>query len=942
MSDQNKIAELMRADWNRRVSHDYRFWMSDGYASDEEMWQTGARDLGIMTEGLEGCSDKTFLELGCGVGRLLRAASQKFRKVIGVDISDEAIRRASELLKEIPQVRLEVGNGVDLSCIQSGSVDVAISFAAITSMPTEVIAGYLHEIHRILVPQGVVRLQMYLGTPQAVSSRNTLSMRCFERENFASAVAAAGFRITSIRELVLPIQVSSEALGITAVVVSLERLDRRPSDRLSIARLLLPQGEQPDEQVEHAAGGVTVKDLEYWMTLSYAKELLEKGDLVKARATVNYALTQCQGATVDAKNMIEEIIRELDRRQGVELSTTIVGTMNKVRAEGSILERNLAVLHQRFPEVAQLLKGMPQSWPGIEVVETADGPVIFEEGQCLDHATKPRSAGENWAKRIMQEPRMETASDLVVFGLGCGYHVEELIKLTAKPIAVIEPRVESFFAALKSRDLTDLLSRIAALVVGPTKELGCFTEGSEFLVRPQTQVVSGEYCAHVRSHAYGKRGLTALRPKIAVLGPMQGGTLPITAYVSKALGELKQRVRGLDMSGFAQGYHVVEDLLGDKGRRRIAQGRYFEMLSSLVLDAYEEKPFDILLCMAQAPISGHALTELRKRGVITVLWFVEDYLRFRYWQEMAPFYDFVFTIQRGDCIDEIKAAGAGEVHYLATACDPDLHRPMALSDEERQRWGSKVSFVGAGYHNRQQVFASFANMPFKIWGTEWPSCKPFDRLVQEEGRRLTPGEYIKIFNSTDININLHSSTERDGVDPFGDFVNPRTFELASCGAFQLVDERSLLTENFEPGKEVVTFKTPRELREKIAYFMEHPEEARAIAERGRQRAMRDHTYTQRMREMLLMIYASKFEHLKRREDSQPWKRLLTRAEKYPELHGRCKRAFERGEEPNMDGLVSDIVTGKGRLSETEQKLMFLFHIRKQTIRMKAEENGEKV
>ena len=939
MSDQNKIAELMRLDWNRRVSHDYRFWMSDGHASDEEMWQTGARDLEIVTDGIEGCSEKTFLEVGCGVGRMLRAAAGKFRKVIGIDVSDEAIARARDLLKDCQTVKLEVGNGIDLSSIPSGSVDVAISFAAITSMPTEVIAGYLREIHRVLSPTGIVRLQMYLGTPQTVSAQNTLTLRCFSRDNFASALAAAGFRIQSIRELLLPIQVSAAELGIEAVVVSLERLERRPSDSQTIARLLLPEGEPVDEQSEHMNGGVTVKDLEYWMTLNYAKDLLAKGDFVRARAALNYALTQCQGTTVDAKNLIDELTRELNAREGQVACSEAppVAAM-----AGSVFERNLRVLERRFPEVAKLLKGMPVSWPGVEVRVTDDGPVIFEDGQCLDHASKPRSAAESWSRRLLQEPRMATATDIVVFGFGAGYHIEELLKSTDKKVSVIEPRPESFGAAARERDLTSVLESIQYLEVGKSDSLSCFTEGSELVIRPQTQVVSGAYCAAVRGLAYGKRGLTALHPKIAVLGPLQGGTLPIAAYVSKSLGELKQRVRGLDVSGFASGYHVVEDLLTDRARRSLAQGRYLEMVSNLVLDSYNEKPFDILLCMAQAPVTGNVLSELRKRGVITVLWFVEDYLRFGYWKEMAKFYDFVFTIQRGECIEAIKAAGAGEVHYLPTACDPDLHRPMELASDEKERWGSKVSFVGAGYHNRQQVFASLSNMPFKIWGTEWPSCKPFDRLVQEQGRRLTPGEYIKIFNSTEINLNLHSSSERDGVDPFGDFVNPRTFELAACGAFQLVDERELLPENFEAGSEIVTFKTPNEMREKIRYYLEHPEEARAIAERGRQRALRDHTYSQRLRSMLLTIYASKFEQLKRREDNQPWQKMLARSAKYPELQDRCKRAFERGEEPNLDGLISDIVTGQGRLTETEQKLLFLFHIRKQTIRMAAEERGEKV
>ena len=158
---------------------------------------------------------------------------------------------------------------------------------------------------------------------------------------------------------------------------------------------------------------------------------------------------------------------------------------------------------------------------------------------------------------------------------------------------------------------------------------------------------------------------------------------------------------------------------------------------------------------------------------------------------MAKHYDFVFTIQQGDCIEKMKAAGAGEVHYLPTACDPLFHKPLQLSEEDKARWGSPISFVGAGYHNRVQAFAGLANYPFKIWGSEWPSAKPFDRLVQEDSRRVKPEEYVKIFNATDINLNLHSSSERDGVDPSGDFVNPRTFELAACGAFQLCDERSM-------------------------------------------------------------------------------------------------------------------------------------------------------
>jgi ADP-heptose:LPS heptosyltransferase len=234
---------------------------------------------------------------------------------------------------------------------------------------------------------------------------------------------------------------------------------------------------------------------------------------------------------------------------------------------------------------------------------------------------------------------------------------------------------------------------------------------------------------------------------------------------------------------------------------------------------------------------------------------------------------------------------------------------------------------------------SLAGLPFKIWGTEWPECRPFDRLVQERGRRLTPEEYVKIFNATDININLHSSTEKDGVDPNGDFVNPRTFELASAGAFQLVDERLLLPEAFEAGKELVTFRNTADLKDKIAYYMQRPEERRQIALAGQKRAINEHTYVHRLRDILSSIYSSRYEQLRRRDDGGGWNRLLKRAKPHEELSKRCNDSFVRGEEATLDGLVADIVTGEGKLTETEMKLLFLHHVRSQIIRMTIEEAG---
>jgi spore maturation protein CgeB len=493
--------------------------------------------------------------------------------------------------------------------------------------------------------------------------------------------------------------------------------------------------------------------------------------------------------------------------------------------------------------------------------------------------------------------------------------------------------------ALRVRDLRPILSKLSHLVLGNELPSLDGSHGAELLVRPQSAILHAPFVEHAKSSFYSKRGFTDLHPKIAVLGPFHGGSLPTATYTYQALQRMGQRVRGIDVSGFNDGFMLLEQFVKNEGRHGVMRGQYVEFVSQVLLESFHEKPIDILICMAQAPISAKALTELRNRGVITVLWFVEDYLRFTYWREMAKYYDFVFTIQKGECIEKIKAAGAGEVHYLPTACDPYFHTPLELSSEDKERWGSPISFVGAGYHNRVQTFASMANDPFKIWGSEWPNGKPFDRLVQEESRRIKPEEYIKIFNATEVNLNLHSSSERDGVDPTGDFVNPRTFELAACGAFQLCDDRQLLPELFEVGKEIITFSSKEDMRQKIEYYRAHPEERKVVCDRARARVIKDHSYERRMEQMLSMIYASRYEALRQREGSSPWGEMIRRAEGDPELKERCQRAMLRGEEPALDGLIADIVTGQGKLSETEQKLLFMHHVKSQIIRMRSEESG---
>jgi spore maturation protein CgeB len=107
---------------------------------------------------------------------------------------------------------------------------------------------------------------------------------------------------------------------------------------------------------------------------------------------------------------------------------------------------------------------------------------------------------------------------------------------------------------------------------------------------------------------------------------------------------------------------------------------------------------------------------------------------------------------------------------------------------------------------------------------------------------------VKIFNSTAVNINVHSYTG-EGFDPEGDGVNPRTFELASCGAFQIVDNRTLLPALFDESMMAV-IKRPDELFSSVQTYLREPAQRMAMADLSRKRVLESHTYVHRMKTLL--------------------------------------------------------------------------------------------
>ncbi len=337
--------------------------------------------------------------------------------------------------------------------------------------------------------------------------------------------------------------------------------------------------------------------------------------------------------------------------------------------------------------------------------------------------------------------------------------------------------------------------------------------------------------------------------RILVVLPLYGGSLPVGRFCVAALKEMGHLVETFEAPEFYDAYNALDNLKVTSDRHQYLQNSFLQVLSQAVLAKTETFEPDMVLSMAQAPLTHQALKRLKRDKVITAMWFVEDFRLFTYWQSFAPFYDIFAVIQKEHFFDKLKEIGVNNTLYLPLAAHPDFHHPLNIGVIDRRKYGADVSFMGAGYPNRRMAFRKLIHHGLKIWGSEWEGDHILDKYIQLGGRRVSSEECVKIFNATKINLNLHSSINADELVSGGDFINPRTFELAACGAFQLVDRRSLMSEAFSEG-ELAHFDNLEDLDEKISYFLSHPDERDLYAEKGRKRVLAEHTYVIRMQTLI--------------------------------------------------------------------------------------------
>lgn len=208
--------------------------------------------------------------------------------------------------------------------------------------------------------------------------------------------------------------------------------------------------------------------------------------------------------------------------------------------------------------------------------------------------------------------------------------------------------------------------------------------------------------------------------------------------------------------------------------------------------------------------------------------------------------DFVFTADGDPKSQEIfKAHGINHYWLRAGVFDEACVMFEPNGDPELQ---GDVIFVGGGKQYAHK---------------EWPYRKELIEFLEDE----FPNEYRKyghpekLVRENDLNQLYANATVVVGDSLNVGFHHPnywsdRVYETTGRGGFLIHPRINGLELDFEEDKEIVFYEYQnfKELKEKINYYLTHEEERKAIQKAGFERTKRDHTYKQRLKQMLDIVF----------------------------------------------------------------------------------------
>ncbi|WP_332694906.1 CgeB family protein [Halalkalibacter lacteus] len=265
---------------------------------------------------------------------------------------------------------------------------------------------------------------------------------------------------------------------------------------------------------------------------------------------------------------------------------------------------------------------------------------------------------------------------------------------------------------------------------------------------------------------------------------------------------------------------------------------------------------DVCITMIGFKMPTTTIEWLKKIGIKLAVWMTEDPYYIDQSLKLIDHYDYVFTIDNA-ALKLYKEAGHQHAYYLPLGTDPEIYYPTTPAKEY------DICLVGYPYPERVKMIHFLlekTNFSIQVVGSQWEKklgkVKHSSKLTIHS-RWVPPIDTKNHYNRASINLNTHRpfnlKQNKNTRGVVNESINNRTFDIASCGAFQLIEFKPDLPQHFFSGKEIVSFNNNDELLKKVKYYLRHSNKRQEIAANAREKVLNNHTFVHRMNNMVNII-----------------------------------------------------------------------------------------
>jgi spore maturation protein CgeB len=277
--------------------------------------------------------------------------------------------------------------------------------------------------------------------------------------------------------------------------------------------------------------------------------------------------------------------------------------------------------------------------------------------------------------------------------------------------------------------------------------------------------------------------------------------------------------------------------------------RFPQLLDVVIAQIREQQP-DLLYCQDLHLFPPSALADLKK------------YVRLIVGQIASPLpadeflkgYDLILT-SFPHFVPRLKAKGIASEYFrigFEASILEKLQTPILDID---------VSFVGGISRLHRQAVPTLEylaeNTPIQFFGYGSNALDNNSPILSRHHGEAWGMQMYRTLARSRMTLNRHVDVAENNAN------NMRLFEATGMGSLLITDRKDNLHDLFEIGKEIVTYSSKEEAAELITYYIAHPAEARAIAQAGQSRTLSEHTYRQRMQELLPIL--ERYLHKKKTE-----------------------------------------------------------------------------